>query len=89
MELQIGPLRKRQKDRHGWDESSLQEQVVFDNGLSYFEDIYGQGSLFAPDAPPAPELVCCSDATQCQSFDRDRKRGEVVTVFNLQFDFPF
>jgi hypothetical protein len=89
MESQIGPLRKRQKDHHGWDETSLQEPIVFDDGLSYSEDIYGQGSLFALDAAPAPDSVCCSNETQCQSFDQDRKRGELVTVFNLQFDFPF
>src|SRR2546429_146713 len=89
MESQIDPLRKRQKDRHGRDDSSLQEQVVFDDGLSYLEDICRQGSLFALDAPPAPASVCCSDGTQCQSFDQERKRGEPVTVFNLSFDFPF
>jgi hypothetical protein len=89
MESQIDPLRKRQKDRHGWDDSSLQEQIVFDDGLSYFEDIGRQGSLFALDAPPAPGSVCCSDGTQCQSFDQERKRGEPVTVFNLSFDFAF
>jgi hypothetical protein len=83
MESQIGPLRKRQRERYGWDESSLQEQIVFDDSLSHLEDIGGQGSLFAPGAPPAPDSVCCGDGTQCQSF---RKRG---AVFNLSFYFPF
>jgi hypothetical protein len=89
MESQIDPLRKRQKDCHSWDESSLQEQIVFDDGLSYLEDICRQGSLFALDALPAPGSVCCSDGTQCQSFDQEKKRGEPVAVFNLSFDFPF
>jgi hypothetical protein len=71
MERQAGPLRKRQRYRHGWDGSSLQEQIVFG------------GSIFTLDAPLALGSVCCSDGKQCQSFDQGRKRGEPVTVFNL------
>jgi hypothetical protein len=83
MEWPVGPLRKRPRDRHVRDESSLQEQIVFDDSLSHLEDIWAQASLFALNAPPAPDSVCCGDGTQCQSFDQERKRGEPVTVFNL------
>ena len=88
MELTVGPLRKRPRSRHGRDESSLQEQTVSDDGLSYLADSWGQGSLFALDAPPASDSVCCGNGTQCQSFDQVRKRGERVTVFNL-IQLPF
>ena len=82
MEWTDGPFRKRPRDCHGRDESSLQE-IVIDDDLSYSEDSLGQGSLFALDAPPAPDSVYCGNGTQCQSFDRERKRGEPVSVFNL------
>jgi hypothetical protein len=83
MEWTVGPLRKRPRDRHSKDESSLQEQIVSDDGLSYSEDSWGQGSLFALDAPPASDSVYARNGTQYQSFDQERKRGEPVTVFNL------
>ena len=88
MELTVGPLRKRPRGRHGRDESSLQEQIVYDDGLSYLEDSWGQGSLFALDAPRASDSVCCGNGTQCQSLDQEMKRGEPITVFNL-IQLPF
>jgi hypothetical protein len=66
MEWTVGPLRKRPRDRHSKDESSLQEQIVSDDGLSYSEDSWGQGSLFALDAPPASDSVYARNGTQYQ-----------------------
>ena len=83
MEGTVEPLRKRPRGRHSRDESSLQEQIIPDDGLSYSEDSWGQGFLFALDAPPASDSVCSRNGTRCQSFDQERKRGEPVTVFNL------